>query len=411
MSEQPEAIKLKRITIKTESGSHWFDDPHKLQAWCREQRELYSFFRNTTTNHQSHDVFHNFDRSWAHLDQFITSNLIPYVLQPETYTIQAISWINSFQQFLDSKALFTEDAVFVDFIKRQRANGDAEAMAAFCAVWGSRFSYFEASTLKAFLAGLAFIEGREGRIDDEVSGFEALKLRWDSEFTEQRNHWLTEYSAKLAEAGRHNQSAEALLEQWLQLTEQQTQDLTDHVGQFNQLLEQTLASAKQDLENLKKTYDEDLALRASVRYWGLQQKDHRAKSIGFGVTLALIALLVMTLIIAFSFKFLDSSIQDIQVSRLVTATVLTTFGIWLVRVIANLFMSHMHLATDAQERRTMIHTYLALLRKGQGPKDDERQLILQTLFRPSSTDMVKNDHGPAQIVDLLNRMSPKSPGN
>ncbi|MEL4302952.1 hypothetical protein ACE02Z_15245 [Shewanella xiamenensis] len=43
MSEQPESIKLKRITIKTESGSRWFDDPRKLQAWCREQPELYSF--------------------------------------------------------------------------------------------------------------------------------------------------------------------------------------------------------------------------------------------------------------------------------------------------------------------------------------------------------------------------------
>ncbi|CAD6364500.1 hypothetical protein SHEWT2_02194 [Shewanella hafniensis] len=52
MSEQPEAIKLKRITIKTESGSRWFDNPHKLQAWCREQPELYSFFRPIRSMHQ-----------------------------------------------------------------------------------------------------------------------------------------------------------------------------------------------------------------------------------------------------------------------------------------------------------------------------------------------------------------------
>ncbi len=408
MSEQSEAIKLKRITIKTESGSRWFDDPHKLQVWCREQRELYSFFRSTTSNHQSHDVFHNFDRSWAHLDQVINSSLIPYVLQPETYQIQAVSWMNSFQQFLETKALFTQDASFVDFIKRQRANGDAEAMAAFCAVWGSRFAYFDASTLKAFLAGLAYLEGQEGRKDDELNGFEELKLRWDAEFTEQRDHWLTEYNAKVAEADQHNQAAVELHQKWLQQTETQTEDFSHQVSEFKQLLDQTLVTARQDLENLKKTYDEDLALRASVRYWGLQQKDHRAKSIGFGVALALVTLLVMSLIIGFSSFYLDSSIQDIHVSKLITATVLTTFGIWFVRVLANLFMSHMHLATDAQERRTMIHTYLALLRKGHGPKDDERQLILQTLFRPSSTDMVKNDHGPAQIVDLLNRISPKA---
>lgn len=410
MSEQPELIKLKRITIKTESGSRWFDDPHKLQAWCREQRELYSFFRSTPTNYQSHDVFYNFDRSWAHLEQVISANLIPHIQHPDVYESQAISWQNSFQQFLSTKALFTEDVSFTDFIKRQRANGDAEAMAAFCAVWGSRFSYFDASTLKAFLAGLAYLEGREGRKDDELNGFEELKLRWDAEFTEQRDHWLTEYNAKFAEADQYNQAAADLHQKLVMQTETQTEDFSHQVSEFKQLLDQTLVTARQDLENLTKTYDEDLALRASVRYWGLQQKDHRAKSIGFGIALGVIAALVMIAIIAFSFTFLDASIQAIHVSRLVTATVLTTFGIWLVRVLANLFMSHMHLATDAQERRTMIHTYLALLRKGHGPKDDERQLILQTLCRPSSTDMVKNDHGPAQIVDLLNRMSPKGTG-
>ena len=59
MSEQPEAIKLKRITIKTESGSRWFDNPHKLQAWCREQPELYSFFRSIWSMHQFQFVCKN----------------------------------------------------------------------------------------------------------------------------------------------------------------------------------------------------------------------------------------------------------------------------------------------------------------------------------------------------------------
>ena len=63
--------------------------------------------------------------------------------------------------------------------------------------------------------------------------------------------------------------------------------------------------------------------------------------------------------------------------------------------------------TNYKERRTMIHTYLALTRKGQGPKAEDRQLMLQTLFRPSTTDMVKNDQGPTQLVDLINRLSPK----
>jgi hypothetical protein len=43
MSEQPEDKKLKRITIKTENGTKWFDDPDKLLAWINHQRQLYAF--------------------------------------------------------------------------------------------------------------------------------------------------------------------------------------------------------------------------------------------------------------------------------------------------------------------------------------------------------------------------------
>ncbi|HAT3868995.1 hypothetical protein SC371_03485 [Legionella pneumophila serogroup 2] len=48
----------------------------------------------------------------------------------------------------------------------------------------------------------------------------------------------------------------------------------------------------------------------------------------------------------------------------------------------------------------MIQTYLALLREGSAPKDDERQLILQTLFRPSSTGFV-NEEGPTGFHEIL----------
>lgn len=43
MSEADEQPKLKRITIKTETGSKWFDDPEKLLAWVQDQRQLCQF--------------------------------------------------------------------------------------------------------------------------------------------------------------------------------------------------------------------------------------------------------------------------------------------------------------------------------------------------------------------------------
>ncbi|MPX90331.1 DUF6161 domain-containing protein [Salinivibrio sp. VYel1] len=73
---------------------------------------------------------------------------------------------------------------------------------------------------------------------------------------------------------------------------------------------------------------------------------------------------------------------------------------WVTRLSAKIFISNLHLRTDADERVTMIQTYLALLREGSGPMDEERQLILQTLFRPSSTGFIKDD-GPSSFHELV----------
>ncbi len=171
-------------------------------------------------------------------------------------------------------------------------------------------------------------------------------------------------------------------------------------------MKKSLEKTNAELENITRTYDESLALHASVRYWGLQEKYHKRMSIGFGAATIIVALGVLWGLYEYADYFLAADIKTVQVSKLITAATLTTFGIWIVRICANLFMAHMHLRTDAQERRTMMHTYLALLRRGQGPKDDERQLILQTLFRPSTTGMIKEDAGPSNLVDMLNRIAP-----
>ena len=152
-------------------------------------------------------------------------------------------------------------------------------------------------------------------------------------------------------------------------------------------------------------YDDKLALQAPVRYWGLQEKYHRRKVILFAVVTVLAAIGALSGLAVFAWYVLDQKVSEMIIGKLVTMAVLTTFAIWAVRLCANLFMSHNHLHTDAQERRTMIHTYLSLLRKKNALNEDERQLILQTLFRPNATGMIKDDAGPANLVDLINRMS------
>lgn len=409
MSEEIEQeVKLKRITIKTETGSKWFDEPEKLLAWVQQQRQLYAFHAQQSQRYQMHQLFTTFDQSWNNLQKQVTDGLKRFKNDPDNYNNRVEQFSNSFNSFLDSKKLFTEEAPSYQFIKRQAAKSDEFGLAAIAAVFDVNVSPIDRKMYQGLQEADAYISGNEERVKDEADSLQMLKVRWDEEQTSQRDTWIAEYQNKIDEATRQNLKVDGLISDWQDQTETQIADLEMHKEQFKAKFYEELESAKTDLENLTKTYDDKLALHAAVRYWGIQQKSNRNKAIGFGIVMLLMIIAVVTTLIYFVDNHLNTTIKDVALNKLITVAVITTFGIWLIKVAANIFMSHLHLTTDAQERRTMIHTYLALTRKGQGPKEEDRQLILQTLFRPSTTDMVKNDQGPTQLVDMINRLSPKN---
>ncbi|MDP5130175.1 MAG: DUF6161 domain-containing protein [Paraglaciecola sp.] len=413
MSEQPEEQKLKRITIKTETGSKWFDEPEKLQSWVQQQRALYNFnsqASQASQRYQMHNLFSTFNNSWQNLEQLISNGLLRHKHAPEQYNQHAEQFSRSFEQFLNGKKLFTEDAPFAEFIKRQANKSVEKGLAAIAVAFDINVSAIDRMMFEGLNEADAYFAGNEERVNDETEALQQLKARWDDELTKHRDSWQQEYQLKIDAATIQNQKADGLISDWQDQTEIQTADLESHKAQFKESFDDELDKAKSDLENLTKTYDDKLALQASVKYWGIQHQSHAVKARHFAIALGISTVAVLAVIILFSILGLDKPFKEIPVSRLLTAAAITTFGIWIIKILANIFMSHLHLATDAQERRTMIHTYLALTRKGQGPREEDRQLILQTLFRPSTTDMIKNEQGPTQLVDLINRLSPRAPG-
>ncbi|MBJ2137459.1 hypothetical protein JEU11_13440 [Paraglaciecola chathamensis] len=408
MSEEIEEVKLKRIVIKTETGSKWFDDPEKLLVWVQQQRQLYAFHGQQSQRYHMHQLFTTFDQSWNNLQKQITGGLQRFKNDPDNYNSRVEQFNQGFANFLKNKQLFTDEAPFYDFIQRQAAKSDEFGLAALAIVFEVNVNPIDLKMYQGLREADVYLAGNQECINDETESLKQLKERWDEEQTNQRDTWVNEYQLKIDEATRQNSKVDSLISDWQDRTETQTADLETHKNKFKSQFDDGLLDAKTELENLTKTYDDKLALHAAVKYWGIQLKSHNNKAIGFAIALGLITLVVISTIIIFSYSTLDAPIKEIHLSKIFTATALTTFGIWLIKILANIFMSHLHLATDAQERRTMIHTYLALTRKGQGPREEDRQLILQTLFRPSSTDMVKNDQGPTQLVDMINRLSPKS---
>ena len=79
------------------------------------------------------------------------------------------------------------------------------------------------------------------------------------------------------------------------------------------------------------------------------------------------------------------------------------FAVWGVRLVVRMFLSHLHLASDAAERVVMTRTYLSLLEGDRLSSKEDRQLILQALFRPASDGIVKDEGVPFSLAEVLTR--------
>jgi hypothetical protein len=79
-----------------------------------------------------------------------------------------------------------------------------------------------------------------------------------------------------------------------------------------------------------------------------------------------------------------------------------TMAIWVIRILMKVMLSQLHLHTDADERAVMSNAYLALLKRGKALQDDDRELILSVLFRPSATGIV-DDGAPATPIEIITR--------
>ncbi|MBE7196260.1 MAG: hypothetical protein INR70_00440 [Parafilimonas terrae] len=182
-----------------------------------------------------------------------------------------------------------------------------------------------------------------------------------------------------------------------------TQRRWDHRKFHNQMQEFASAhkSALDEFNNMRKTYEELMALKAPVDYWRDKAKHHRAESIRYRTALiewskVLIPSVMFVLLCLSGISFLFVQADKPATSYLILVTlgvVATTIAFWAARILVRLYMSEHHLSIDADERATMVMTYLALTERGAAEEKD-RALILAPLFRPSSDGIVKDDAAP-----------------
>lgn len=164
---------------------------------------------------------------------------------------------------------------------------------------------------------------------------------------------------------------------------------------------------KEEMEQLRKTFREEISLRAPADYWETKRTGHVLMSrILGGVSFGAIAIATGGLGY-FIHDLLGKTPQgqapeSWKVAMLVLVGV---FTVWGVRLLVRMFLSHLHLSTDASERVVMVRTYLSLLEGDRLSGGEDRQLILQALFRPASDGIVKDEGLPPSVFEFLTRQS------
>lgn len=169
--------------------------------------------------------------------------------------------------------------------------------------------------------------------------------------------------------------------------------------------DQMVTDGKTELEEIAKTYDQKLALQAPVQYWTDKKTAHHKLAKKYGIA-AGAWLGLSGIILAFTIYGVLNDLKVDQHPALWQSLILALSALavfWVTRILVRITLSNLHLKEDAHERVTMAETYLSLLRHEGGPTKKDLELILTTLFRPSSDGLVKDDALPPSIIEWITK--------
>lgn len=162
---------------------------------------------------------------------------------------------------------------------------------------------------------------------------------------------------------------------------------------------------EQKYQAIKKLYTDELALRAPVQYWEESRVGHVNLAKRYACASAFVLMISaagLAFLIHWAFGSLGPN-DNPKHWKVGVVVIATFFAVWIIRLIVRLFLSHQHLATDAEQKVTMVKTFLALGKEDGGVAKDDRTIILQQLFKSATDGIVKEDGTPPGLLEFFSR--------
>lgn len=174
---------------------------------------------------------------------------------------------------------------------------------------------------------------------------------------------------------------------------------------------------KSKMNESEEFYEKKLAVKNAVTYWSKKAESHKTNSYIFGIIAGLLMIVSIIGIFNLGNYIIGLDLTDVNGigRKILTETgalqlwvygffiISMTLIIWFIRLLVKVFLSNLHLLSDAKERETMIQTYLAFEREENTLKDTDRDLILPSIFRVSANGYIKDDSSPNSPINIITK--------
>lgn len=258
---------------------------------------------------------------------------------------------------------------------------------------GMNFSQVPLAGLDGFMKAMMFRHGLKGAASSEREALEAL-----------HGEMSTELSTRIAGLDDAKTQHEQLMSNLISAKEEFQSQGAGFVQENKSVFNAELEAIKGRFAAIEKTFTDKMALKAPVTYWSEKAEMHKArfKQLGWAslITMILSSALITGAVSRFVPKVPKGEFPDPWRIGLVLITV--TMLIWVIRLLVKMTLSQLHLQTDAEERTVLANAYLALLQRDQALRPEDRELVLQVLFRSAATGIV-DDGGPATPIEIITR--------
>ena len=265
------------------------------------------------------------------------------------------------------------------------------------------FNTNEKENFVGYLKGYEFLYEKEAGIiarrEKEIESLQLIRNEWEQKtqdlgqyFTDQKNalkDWKVEFI-------QNNEELKKDLESWkAEFISENTNIQKRQEEGYTSLID----AAKTTINDLELLYRNKLSLEAPVEYWRQRIKKYRFEGILWAGLLTLVVGVIGTILFqilydmpeAFHHKLFGGEPEAIK-GVIIFATIIS-FGAYLAKTFSRLTFSSFHLQRDSEEREQLTLVFLSLIKDG-AITEDERNLVLQSLFSRAETGLLGGEGSP-----------------